>query len=158
MQWIGRAWRGEERLWKVCWLYGPLVGIILIAASTFAKSTESKNVILFYYVVHTVLLIWFMVAQWRCAFNADWRIWGYIIRVLTVLSAIGFVLSTLMSVIGLSIIDQSKITAVTECRKEMVEFAEKNGADPQQYVAQNKAYFKECVEFKIKNKTGQPSP
>ena len=36
------------------------------------------------------LAVWVLVAMWRCAFNVNWRGWGYIVRGILILTVIGF--------------------------------------------------------------------
>lgn len=99
-----------------------------------------------------------MIAQWKCAFNADWKIWGYIVRIFVILSVIGLLLGILKDIFIQSVSNTDTVRAAKECKKEMIEFAEKNGADPRRYMAENQAYFKECVQFKINNKTTNTNP
>lgn len=79
-----RAWRGQQPLWKVFWLYGVATSSILIAVYVFA--------FLFEYVVLRQILVlcfapytaWTLVSIWRCANNAREQFWGMLARFLTV--------------------------------------------------------------------------
>ncbi len=84
-----RAWRGEEPLWKVFWVYGVLVSIAL--ALFYLLAMDEKRII-----VQQALLIalaghtvWILVAIWRCAANSPW---GSLARGLTVAWAANTVL------------------------------------------------------------------
>lgn len=89
MDWMKRAWSGEERLWKVFWIYGFVFNLILaiigvvIGLFLGPVGTKAFSVITFAY------FVFIAVSEWRCAFNANWRGWGYVVRVLVILGAIG---------------------------------------------------------------------
>ena len=85
MEPIARAWRGQERLWKVFWLYNFLLGSAVIAA---IDAVPAEQVVLVIFILVTALAwaVWVGVSLWRCAFNSSWRGWGYIARGLVVLS------------------------------------------------------------------------
>ncbi len=87
MSFISRAWRGEERLWKVFWLYGyviPLLGwglSVLLCLVVFGHSSDkafenmevleriASPFINFYY------FIWIVIV-YRCANNTNEKSWG----------------------------------------------------------------------------------
>ena len=88
-----KTWnRGEARLWKPFW-FGGFVGyfvlLILLALAnyiiTLLINDEAGliadivgNVMIFVYTA------WLLVVIWRCAFNVDWVIWGYLVRVVVI--------------------------------------------------------------------------
>lgn len=120
MEWVKRAWRGEERLWKVFWIYGFLGSIGLgIALSIVSAVLGSISAVLglvgsiAYIGVSIIYTIWLWVSQWRCAFNADWRIWGYIIRFLMVTSIIAIICAPF----GVYHLYKYNEKAEAECRK-----------------------------------------
>lgn len=135
MGWLGRAWRGEERLWRVFWIYGVLFGIILNVINHIAGMFLGASVAVPYLVIGVIHSIWLVVALWRCAFNAEWRIWGYVIRILNVMCLVFLILGFLM---GLSLVGADLIKAA-ECRKELKAYVEKGGNDPE-------GFQKECRE------------
>lgn len=77
-----RAWRGEERLWKVWWYVG---GPLTMAGAATAKLVADPFLVL---AVAGALLVayfaWCYMA-WRCAPNVDTKIWTPIARTLIVL-------------------------------------------------------------------------
>lgn len=79
-----RFWRGEDRLWKAFWLLWVLgwwaVGTIAVLFQNAGglPSYAGPTVLLLY-------MIWAGVGVWRCAFNVEWRGWGYIARSVVVL-------------------------------------------------------------------------
>lgn len=89
---IKAAWKGEERLWKVFWIYNFLFGIAL----GIAMDHVPRFGLIIEAIVYTVVLIWAIrvfVALWRCAFNARWKGWGYVVRGVVVLGLVGLVIS-----------------------------------------------------------------
>ena len=85
MNTIHGTWKGDEKLWKVFWLYALLLGSALL--------TLSDHVLMFdvyikysVYVVALIWLIWISVGLWRCAFNAKLKAWGFIVRGLVIFS------------------------------------------------------------------------
>ncbi|MFI0416615.1 MAG: hypothetical protein ACH255_21065 [Candidatus Thiodiazotropha sp.] len=85
-----KSFRGEERLFIVFWFYfvAGSVGLGLVFA-TISAITATLGV---GYIITTILLIviaiyfvWIIVSTWRCAFNVENRVWGYIVRVLVLL-------------------------------------------------------------------------
>jgi hypothetical protein len=90
MGFIGKAWRGEERLWRVHWIYGALVGIIWRIIFAFAKGAPPP-VVLVIFVPYFIYFVWFLVSEWRCAFNVDWKGWAYVVRFLVLLAPLALV-------------------------------------------------------------------
>jgi hypothetical protein len=77
------ALNGEERLWKVCWLWGIPVGVAAIALTVFAEMSRDAgwngagaglDVVKL-----LVYLTWFG-AAWRCSGNVVNRTWTGIAR------------------------------------------------------------------------------
>lgn len=154
MQWIKRAWRGEERLWKVFWVYGILAGYALDAVTMLGFVMLIPHVHLmpwhapvWLYVlgaVWTIFLwcfsIWTAVALWKCSFNSGRRYWGYAARVAYVLS----VVLTVSHLVGFSgDTDSWEI----DCEKLMRDYAMKQGLNPQTYISENQAYVHKCTEW-----------
>ncbi len=86
MELIKRAWKGEEKLWKVFWLYGVLAGIVLNLLLTvlIGNPLLAKLILLPY-------SVWVLVSLWRCAWNAGAKFWGVIARILVVINIISYV-------------------------------------------------------------------
>ncbi len=88
---IRRYWRAEARLWKVFWLYGVLgatavgyvVGLVKGVVPSFPMWIGAGLIFWGLAVVGSVAYqVWAYVSIWRCAFNAGWKGWGVIARVL----------------------------------------------------------------------------
>jgi hypothetical protein len=138
MGWIISAWRGEERLWKVFWIYGVLLSIILTVIQFVAlKFGAVANITLL--VIRIIYSIWLLVAQWRCAFNAKWTVWSYVIRIFIILGILGFVLGF---VFGSSLVSPTAIKAL-KCGKELQEYSQQGGKDIEEFK-------KNCLEGKVK--------
>jgi hypothetical protein len=78
------AWRGEQPLWKVFWLYGVAVSGVLIAiyaAAFYSDRVALRQVLLVCFALYTV---WILVSVWRCANNTRERYWSLLARFLTV--------------------------------------------------------------------------
>ena len=84
---LKNAWSGGERLWKVFWLYNMVLGTFL--SVTFDVVAE-ENLLLLGLLSGVMIIwaVWVTVSLWRCAFNTDWRGWGYIVRALVLLSLV----------------------------------------------------------------------
>lgn len=95
MEFLKRPWRGEEKLWKVFWLYGVVGGILINLVVGLALGEGIIGLL-----VQLPFTIWIMVSEWRCAWNAGAKFWGYIVRVLVILSVIGY-LFMMVAVTGL---------------------------------------------------------
>ena len=77
-----RAWRGEERLWKVWWYVG---GPLAIAGAVTAKLVANPFLVLAVGVILLVAYVAWCGMAWRCAPNVDNKIWTLIARTLIVL-------------------------------------------------------------------------
>jgi hypothetical protein len=78
------AWRGEQPLWKVFWVYGVASSIVLITLYVIAFYIDRialRQVLLLCFVPYTA---WILVSMWRCAENTEERIWGLFARLLSV--------------------------------------------------------------------------
>jgi hypothetical protein len=86
------AWQGRERLWKVFWLYNLLLGL---GFSILTDYVVTLGIIpsLIAMVIMLAWATWITVALWRCAFNATWHAWGYIVRAIVVVSVAAAVMS-----------------------------------------------------------------
>lgn len=103
MGFFKRAWRGEEKLWKVFWLYGVLLYTVLslvflvLLVPVVLASLMIPAFGLVPFIIMLPYTVWVWVAVWRCAWNAKWRLWGYVARILVVV----VILSTLYSIFTL---------------------------------------------------------
>ncbi|MDP7599748.1 MAG: hypothetical protein QF605_00040 [Rhodospirillales bacterium] len=84
---IFRHWQGQARLWQSYWLMGVVGGwlfwTLVLNLIEFGILPEIPGVIILAsYAVYSA------VGVWRCAFNADWRGWGYLARGIIGLSTI----------------------------------------------------------------------
>ncbi|MFZ4541736.1 MAG: hypothetical protein ACOYNL_08005 [Rickettsiales bacterium] len=133
---FGRAWHGEEKLWKVFWIYGVLIGTVLsvvVAILLVPVLLASLVMPVFQLVPLAVTLpywVWNMVSCWRCAWNAKLKIWGYIVRILVVLGAVSIAASVVQTLTGPVIAERerdpaSDITTTTEPDGTKVEVEKK---------------------------------
>lgn len=79
-----RAWRGEQPLWKVFWLYGVATGSALVAIYVIAFLVDRvalRQILLLCFAPYTA---WVLVSVWRCANNTHEHLWGLLARFLTV--------------------------------------------------------------------------
>jgi hypothetical protein len=95
---VQQAWRGEERLWRVFWVYGVALSIVGVFASLAVElgtamssgvvAAPSKSTWFLYYhiwlAVSECYWVWLGVSLWRCAFNVKRRVWGYSARTIAV--------------------------------------------------------------------------
>lgn len=79
-----RAWRGEQPLWKVFWVYGVVASGVLITfyvIAFYADRIALRQVLLLCFAPYTA---WILVSVWRCANNTQERLWSLFARLLTV--------------------------------------------------------------------------
>jgi hypothetical protein len=79
-----RAWRGQQPLWKVFWIYGVVVSsgvVALYASALYAGHRAMQQALLLVFAVYT---LWILVSVWRCATNVGERFWGVLARFLTI--------------------------------------------------------------------------
>jgi hypothetical protein len=79
-----RAWRGEEKLWKVFWGYGIAISSILAsvyAVAIYVDRIALQQVLLLTFMAYTA---WILISVWRCASNTMEKLWGLLARFLTV--------------------------------------------------------------------------
>jgi hypothetical protein len=103
-KYVTRAWKGEERLWKVFWLYNILYMYILAQLSNFLLAVgasgekngfnNTKVFVLISSLVFIIYMIWAVCSLWKCAFNVERKWWGYIVRTYVVLFVLGLLLVT----------------------------------------------------------------
>jgi len=79
-----RAWRGEEPLWKVFWIYGVAVSCSVVAVYIAAFDDAHvllRQILLPCFAAYTA---WVLVSVWRCADRTEEKFWGMLARFLTV--------------------------------------------------------------------------
>ncbi|HEY4697244.1 MAG: hypothetical protein A3J49_12470 [Gallionellales bacterium RIFCSPHIGHO2_02_FULL_57_16] len=98
-----RAWNGEERLWKIFWLYnilgvlffvviGKFCQAFLIAAENNNRSYIGMTIFMSVIMILSIpYIIWALISLWRCAFNAGWKGWGYLGRAYVVWCGVSFI-------------------------------------------------------------------
>ena len=92
---IKQAWRGEEKLWKVFWIYNFLFGAFINWCLDNVEKANFEPLTWLLLIITPVWIVWVAVSMWRCAFNSDWRPWGYIVRGLLVLCVVAVGLAIL---------------------------------------------------------------
>jgi hypothetical protein len=78
------AWRGQQPLWKVFWLYGVVVSSALIGTYLFAFVVDQvalRQILVICFAPYTA---WLLVSIWRCANNTHELLWSTLARFLTV--------------------------------------------------------------------------
>jgi hypothetical protein len=86
------AWRGEQPLWKVFWLYGVAASGVLIAIYVLAFLVEAvalRQILVLCFAPYTA---WILVSIWRCSNNVREQFWRILARFLTVAWACNAVL------------------------------------------------------------------
>lgn len=99
-----RAWRGEERLWKVFWIYGVVVssGVVGVYIAAFDDAhVLLRQILLPCFAAYTA---WILVSVWRCADKTEEKLWGTLARFLTVAWACNAILIITFLQINLIII------------------------------------------------------
>ena len=79
-----RAWRGEQPLWTVFWLYGVAASCAIAAlyfGAMVSGRTAPRQLLLLVLAGYTG---WIVVSVWRCADNTREPLWGTLARFLTI--------------------------------------------------------------------------
>lgn len=99
---VKRAWKGEERLWKVFWIFNVLGFYVIGFMQQVVISIESAGALnhgygrlltILFGLLTIIYFIWAITSLWRCAFNTGSRVWGYLGRV--------FVVAVIVSLVGI---------------------------------------------------------
>lgn len=91
MEWIKRAWRGEEKLWKVFWIYGFVIPyafvsiVVFISWHKFSYEEALKINKVINYSLNPYLFFW-GICVWRCADNVKKKIWETLAIIVAFLS------------------------------------------------------------------------
>lgn len=112
---IKRAWKGQEKLWKVFWLYGFLGVILLNIVLSILTSALGSMGSIVAAVITLTFALWNLVSCWRCAWNVGAKFWGVIVRILVVISAIVYLLM-ILTMAGLSI----GVSSMMDAQKAMI--------------------------------------
>ena len=78
------AWRGQQPLWKVFWLYGVAASSALIALYLFAFLVDAvalRQIFVLFFAPYTA---WILVSIWRCSNNVREPFWRMLARFLTI--------------------------------------------------------------------------
>ena len=89
---IKASWNGNERLWKVFWIYNWLFGAAFDLAWQVAEPRLPVAAQAVLGLLALVWAVWVLVSLWRCAFNSSWRGWGYIVRGFVVVCVLATIL------------------------------------------------------------------
>ena len=132
---IKKCWRGEEKLWKVFWLYGVLLKIVvrLALAGVAAISPVIAGILGIAVLLLAIpYIVWSLVSTWRCAFNVRQEFWGYMARIYVCVVPVLVIFGML---IGGILVGQDLIVAA-KCRKEIAPLAAEQGIDFEAYKQQ----------------------
>ena len=103
MEFVVTWFKGEERLWKPYWL-GGVVGVICLQILSVLANFAGLFASIFVIVLMVFYQFWLLPAIWRCAFNVNWNVWGYLARISVVFSALAWIAMVVMAVAGLTAI------------------------------------------------------
>ncbi len=84
--------RGNERLWKVFWIYNFLFGIILNIVLEVLDYLAVLSILYLFLIIVIFWTIWVVTGLWKCAFNVNWKGWGYLTRIFVVLAILGLII------------------------------------------------------------------
>jgi len=92
LSFVKQCWRGEERVWRVFWVYGLGLFVVIIIGAGLLQSIIFRPWLLLL-LVHAV---WLSVSLWRCAFNSQHKVTGYLIRAWVIVFPIAALLAILL--------------------------------------------------------------
>lgn len=99
---VGKYWRGEQRLWKAFWLFGAL-GNLIMSMTQKLIAVASLEVATLFSILALIYGIWSIVSIWNCAYNVNWRWWGHITRGYIILQIVLTIFAIGMYVGGINI-------------------------------------------------------
>jgi hypothetical protein len=157
MRWIKRAWKGEEKLWKIFWCgYIPMFAVILLFIKIIGDDPESlthplwsywlwsahiltDTVVHFFMLVSFVITIWILKSLWACAFNSKRQFYGILARITVAISSFG-----IWALMGILWIDTSWTIMELECMKKE---AQSRRVDIQLFIQENYGMaFPVCIK------------
>jgi hypothetical protein len=165
MEWMDRAWSGEERLGRVFWKYGVLyLALIIVGTSIISgvrsvslalkatppSSSTGQNSVLWIMCCLSLLSlysIWWVLTVWKCRNETEGKFWKYPAIIVASVWAVGSTFNLAESYIHREdiplVLNQ---VAFDACAKLMGTYAEKYHVDQIEYMKQNRDYLNKCVE------------
>src|SRR4051812_48576910 len=98
MKVVWKALRGAERLAVVFWVYCVVLGTgVYLLPLLFAERLYELGFPLWFFISFFALQVayafWALASLWRCAFNRNRRMWGYVARAAVCMFVLGVVAS-----------------------------------------------------------------
>ena len=84
------SWRGQERLYKVFWVYGFAIHLVFFAVGVAAGYLGAPAILLPLVPLYLAYSVWLLVSMWRCAGNVDWSGWTYLARIWVGIACVGW--------------------------------------------------------------------
>jgi len=81
---INKSINGEEKLWKVFWIYWWLGVVLISAASNYVDEYFHEFGDLYFIAIFIPWFFWANISLWQCAFNAVVKYWGYLVRIIVI--------------------------------------------------------------------------
>lgn len=87
---IVSSWKGLERLWKAFWGNYFLGNFVIgrLGLGELALESDNLAISLVFLVLVASFLIWAVVSVWRCAKNTEYKILGYLARIIVIVGPI----------------------------------------------------------------------
>ena len=146
MKWLISSWRGEERLWKVFWIYGPsiLPLAFYVVFIVFPLEISGAAIISYshFFLAWTCFNCWLVVSLWRCSANtSDW-LWKRLARLYALLIAVQII----MFVWSGGFTDPSEQNRATmTCKTILAGEAKKQHREADDYINQHRSDESACV-------------
>ena len=86
---LSEAWKGNEKLWRVYWLFWFPVGVIFnIVMLLLAKNPHTVAIMVngIIAVLYVFFLIYSTIILIKCAFNVKHRFWSYLLFVVLIIN------------------------------------------------------------------------
>ena len=143
MNFMAEAWDGREPLWKVYWLY-HFLGSIVIGCIFWGLFKISPYVAGSALPAYCGYYVWTIVSLWRCAFNAEWTFWSYIVRILVIMkpALVCFFILTF----GLTAMVGKDLVKAAQCHADFTQKAKEVGMDYATYKSQHQPEWTECTK------------
>ena len=154
---LGRAWRGEEDLWRVYWLYGLLYPVLLLLCIQVLTSSTiaGMNGSVLFNILMGLFCFWMCVSLWRCAWNCNWRFWGYWARISSVAYAFNVLNAAIAAVLivltgsSVHMAGSSDKKGFKECYTRLESEAKTAGMSVKDYTKTHPELIGDCLHQKL---------
>ena len=87
---LRKYWKGEEKLWKVFWIWTLIPHVIFhFLQESIGETSGGVNLILLMWIPFGIYAVWILISLWRCSPNVGWSGFKVLARIFVILE--GFI-------------------------------------------------------------------